>query len=35
MPWTAGLLLTSTLLTWMLGNLLGGLAGYYLAIAEA
>lgn len=29
MPWTAGLLLTSTLLTWALGNLLGGLAGYY------
>jgi peptide/nickel transport system permease protein len=29
LPWTAGLLLTSTLLTWMLGNLLGGLAGYY------
>jgi peptide/nickel transport system permease protein len=29
LPWTAGLLLTSTLLTWALGNLLGGLAGYY------
>lgn len=29
MPWTAGLLLTSTILTWLLGNLLGGLAGYY------
>jgi len=28
-PWTAGLLFTSTLLTWALGNLLGGLAGYY------
>ena len=29
LPWTAGLLFTSTLLTWLLGNLLGGLAGYY------
>ncbi|MBV8187216.1 MAG: ABC transporter permease [Alphaproteobacteria bacterium] len=29
LPWTAGLLLSSTLLTWVLGNLLGGLAGYY------
>src|ERR1044071_6252879 len=29
LPWTVGLLLTSTLLTWALGNLLGGLAGYY------
>ncbi len=29
LPWTVGLLLTSTLLTWLLGNLLGGLAGYY------
>jgi len=28
-PWTAGLLTVSTLLTWVLGNLLGGLAGYY------
>ncbi len=28
LPWTAGLLLVSTLLTWVLGNLLGGLAGY-------
>ena len=29
LPWTVGLLFTSTLLTWALGNLLGGLAGYY------
>jgi peptide/nickel transport system permease protein len=29
LPWTIGLLATATLLTWMLGNLLGGLAGYY------
>ena len=29
LPWTAGLLITSTLITWALGNLLGGLAGYY------
>lgn len=29
LPWTAGLLITSTLITWGLGNLLGGLAGYY------
>lgn len=28
MPWTVGLLVTSTLITWCLGNLLGGLAGY-------
>jgi peptide/nickel transport system permease protein len=28
LPWTAGLLFVSTLLTWVLGNLLGGLAGY-------
>jgi peptide/nickel transport system permease protein len=28
-PWTAGLLTVSTLLSWTLGNLLGGLAGYY------
>jgi len=28
-PWTAGLLTVSTLLAWILGNLLGGLAGYY------
>src|SRR4029450_10127439 len=29
LPWTAGLLITSTIITWCLGNLLGGLAGYY------
>jgi peptide/nickel transport system permease protein len=29
LPWTMGLLATATLLTWVLGNLLGGLAGYY------
>jgi peptide/nickel transport system permease protein len=28
-PWTVGLLLVSTIITWLLGNLLGGLAGYY------
>ena len=29
LPWTAGLLCFATLLAWVLGNLLGGLAGYY------
>ncbi|QEL27165.1 ABC transporter permease (plasmid) [Bosea sp. F3-2] len=29
LPWTAGLLIVSTLISWVLGNLLGGLAGYY------
>lgn len=29
LPWTTALLVTSTVLTWGLGNLLGGLAGYY------
>ena len=29
LPWTIGLLTVSTLLAWMLGNLLGGLAGYF------
>ncbi|WP_038367134.1 ABC transporter permease [Bosea sp. UNC402CLCol] len=29
LPWTAGLLIVSTLITWVLGNWLGGLAGYY------
>ena len=29
MPWTIGLLVTSTIITWIVGNLLGGLAGYY------
>jgi peptide/nickel transport system permease protein len=29
LPWTAGLLSVSTILAFVLGNLLGGLAGYY------
>jgi len=29
LPWTAGLLLWATLLSWVLGNLIGGLAGYF------
>jgi peptide/nickel transport system permease protein len=29
LPWTLGLLLTTTFLAWTLGNLVGGLAGYY------
>ena len=29
LPWTIGLLLVSTVITWVLGNLLGGLAGYF------
>jgi peptide/nickel transport system permease protein len=28
-PWTAGLLLTTMLLQWILGNVLGGIAGYF------
>jgi peptide/nickel transport system permease protein len=28
-PWTLGLLLFATLISWIVGNLLGGLAGYY------
>jgi peptide/nickel transport system permease protein len=28
LPWTVGLLVVSTTITWVLGNLLGGLAGY-------
>jgi peptide/nickel transport system permease protein len=28
-PWTLGLLLTSTAISWILGNIIGGLAGYY------
>jgi len=28
LPWTAGLLVVATTITWVLGNLLGGLAGY-------
>ncbi|MCE7989304.1 MAG: ABC transporter permease [Caldilinea sp. CFX5] len=29
MPWTLGLLLTTTILSWVVGNLVGGLAGYF------
>jgi len=29
LPWTAGLLVVATTLSWLLGNLLGGLAGYF------
>jgi peptide/nickel transport system permease protein len=29
LPWTLGLLLTTTFLSWTLGNIIGGLAGYY------
>ena len=29
LPWTIGLLFTCTVIAWMLGNLLGGLSGYY------
>jgi peptide/nickel transport system permease protein len=29
LPWTVGLLVIATLIAWALGNLLGGLAGYY------
>jgi peptide/nickel transport system permease protein len=29
LPWTVGLLISATLIAWFLGNLLGGLAGYY------
>jgi len=29
LPWTLGLLLASTLINWVLGNIIGGLAGYY------
>ncbi len=29
LPWTVGLLVTCTLAAWVIGNLLGGLAGYY------
>jgi peptide/nickel transport system permease protein len=29
LPWTTGLLVVSTIITWVLGNWLGGLAGYY------
>jgi peptide/nickel transport system permease protein len=29
MPWTLGLLLTATIISWILGNLLGALSSYY------
>lgn len=29
LPWTTGLLFTSIILSWTIGNMLGGLAGYY------
>jgi len=29
LPWTAGLLITTTIISWIIGNLLGGLAGYF------
>ena len=29
LPWTVGLLVLSTLFAWVLGNLLGALAGYF------
>jgi len=29
LPWTLGLLLTTTLISWTIGNIIGGLAGYY------
>ena len=28
-PWTLGLLLTTTAISWVLGNIMGGIAGYY------
>ncbi|MBN1886508.1 MAG: ABC transporter permease, partial [Thermoflexales bacterium] len=29
LPWTLGLLLSTTALSWIIGNIVGGLAGYY------
>jgi peptide/nickel transport system permease protein len=29
LPWTVGLLVVATLISWLVGNLIGGLAGYY------
>ena len=29
LPWTLGLLLTTTFLSWILGNIIGGVAGYF------
>lgn len=30
LPWTAGLLLTTTLISWVFGSIIGGLAGYFV-----
>jgi peptide/nickel transport system permease protein len=29
LPWTAGLLLSTTVISWTIGNIIGGLAGYF------
>ncbi len=29
LPWTLGLLVTTTAISWIMGNIIGGLAGYY------
>ena len=29
LPWTVGLLVTTTVLSWIVGNILGGIAAYY------
>jgi len=29
LPWTAAMLITTTLISWVVGNIVGGLAGYY------
>ncbi len=29
LPWTTGLLLSTTVLSWVMGNIIGGLAGYF------
>ncbi|MCK6579240.1 MAG: ABC transporter permease [Anaerolineae bacterium] len=29
LPWTLGLLLSTTAITWIIGNMVGGIAGYY------
>jgi peptide/nickel transport system permease protein len=29
LPWTVGLLLTTTILAWVIGNILGAFAGYF------
>jgi len=29
LPWTAGLLLTTTIISWLIGNILGAFAGYF------